>query len=206
MLPTPRPFREVRAHFDDHRVRVYQAYAKEIAIPAVAAGRFVPPFGFDRMTWIKPSFTWMMYRSGWGTKPRQEHVLAIDITRAGFEWALAHASLSSFDPAFHASQEAWKKSLAETPVRIQWDPERTLDLQPLPWRAIPIGLGGEAVRPYVEDWILSIEDISPLVARVRRAVTEGGCASAEAMVPEERPYPLSEAIRASLGCSEGPTP
>ncbi|WP_422570328.1 DUF4291 family protein, partial [Erwinia billingiae] len=29
------------------------------------------------MTWIKPSFLWMMYRSGWGMKdPGQKRILA----------------------------------------------------------------------------------------------------------------------------------
>jgi hypothetical protein len=45
------------------------------------------------MTWIKPSFTWMMHRSGWGAKERQERILAIEFLRSGFEWALAHACL-----------------------------------------------------------------------------------------------------------------
>jgi hypothetical protein len=43
---------------------VYQAYTAQIAVPAVAAGRFVDPFSRARMTWIQPSFLWMMYRSG----------------------------------------------------------------------------------------------------------------------------------------------
>lgn len=77
---------------------MYQAYAPQIARPAVVAGRFVEPFKRDRMTWVKPSFRWMMYRCGWATKPGQEHVLAIDITWAGFEWALARACLSYYDP------------------------------------------------------------------------------------------------------------
>jgi hypothetical protein len=47
--------------------------------------------------WIKPSFLWMMYRCGWATKPLQERVLAVEITRTGFEWALAHSCLSHFD-------------------------------------------------------------------------------------------------------------
>jgi Domain of unknown function (DUF4291) len=69
----------------------------------MAAGRFVPPFKRDRMTWIKPSFLWMMYRCDWATKPGQERVLAVKITRAGFEWALAHACLSHFVPHSTAS-------------------------------------------------------------------------------------------------------
>ena len=35
------------------------------------------------MTWIKPSFLWMMERSNWGRKSGQECVLAVRITRAG---------------------------------------------------------------------------------------------------------------------------
>jgi len=52
------------------------------------------------MTWIKPSFLWMMYRSGWATKPGQEHILATQITRDGFEWALhRHVSSGQLDTA-----------------------------------------------------------------------------------------------------------
>lgn len=48
--------REVRANYDDRTIVVYQAYREEIAAPAVQAQRFVAPFSFSRMTWIKPSF------------------------------------------------------------------------------------------------------------------------------------------------------
>ncbi|MDR7325687.1 hypothetical protein J2S44_005937 [Catenuloplanes niger] len=54
------PARQVRAVFTDRTITVYQAYSPEIALPALAAGHFVPPFRPGRMTWIKPSFRWMM--------------------------------------------------------------------------------------------------------------------------------------------------
>jgi hypothetical protein len=85
------PARQVRAKYSADTIIVYQAYPPEIAEPALAAGRFVAPFKRDRMTWVKPSFLWMMYRCGWATEPGQEHVLAIEITRSGFERALARA-------------------------------------------------------------------------------------------------------------------
>ncbi|MDV6014757.1 DUF4291 domain-containing protein [Haloechinothrix sp. LS1_15] len=94
----------IRAWFDDSAIRVYQAYPVEIAEAALEAGTFVPPFRMNRMTWVKPSFTWMMYRSGWGAKPGQERVLAVDITRDGFEWGLRHACLSSFSEDFYTSE------------------------------------------------------------------------------------------------------
>src|SRR3982751_2178712 len=93
------PYRQVRAAFTSSSVRVYQAYSPEIAAKAVAAQTFKPPFKRDRMTWIKPSFTWMMYRAGWGTKPGQERILGIDVSRAGFEWVLAHSVTFNFRPS-----------------------------------------------------------------------------------------------------------
>lgn len=63
---------EIRAVFDDSTITVYQAYNKYIATAAVKAQTFVPPFKTDRMTWIKPSLLWMMYRSGWATKENQD--------------------------------------------------------------------------------------------------------------------------------------
>ena len=52
--------REIRSDYDRETIVVYQAYAPAIADAALAAGRFVPPFSFGRMTWIKPSFLWLM--------------------------------------------------------------------------------------------------------------------------------------------------
>lgn len=61
--------RQVRAGFDRDTIRVYQAYPAAIADPAPAAGRFVAPFSFTRMTWIKPSRRWLAHRGDWARKP-----------------------------------------------------------------------------------------------------------------------------------------
>lgn len=180
----------IRAIFDNETIRVYQAYRSGIALPALAAGRFVPPFKMGRMTWIKPSFNWMMYRSGYASKPGQDFVLGIDITRDGFEWALAHAAFSSFTPGVHASHDEWKLDVASKPVRIQWDPERDWRLRPIDGvRAIQIGLSGEAVERYVRDWIVRIEDVTPI------AQTAAATATPNALpCMMERTYPLPPAL------------
>ena len=182
----------IRAIFDDKTIRVYQAYSPDIALPALAAGQFVPPFRLGRMTWIKPSFNWMMYRSGYASKPGQEVVLGIDITREGFEWALANAALSRFTPGIHSSHDAWKQEVDCKPVRVQWDPERDWRLHPIDCvRAIQIGLSGVAVERYVRDWTVRIEDVTPLAQ-----------AAASATVPTafpcmmEMPYPLPSGLTA----------
>jgi hypothetical protein len=180
--------REVRALFDDETITVYQAYAPEIAEPALAAGTLVPPFKRDRMTWIKPSFLWMMHRSGWATKPGQERVLAVRISRDGFEWALRHASLS------HDAARAQTR-----PVRVQWDPERSLRLERLRHRAIQVGLGGEAVGRYVDEWITSLSDVTALAHELHALVEAGNLDAAQAGLPVERPYDLPADVRAAIG-------
>ncbi|WP_371497251.1 DUF4291 domain-containing protein [Kitasatospora sp. NBC_00374] len=190
--------RRIRAAYDDGSLVVYQAYPAAIAEPALAAGTFVAPFKRERMTWIKPSFRWMMYRSGWGAKAGQERVLAVRITREGFEWALGHACLSHYDRDRHASAAEWKAQLRESPVRIQWDPERSTRLGPLPHRAIQIGLTGPAVHHYVGEWITGIEDVTALAHEAHALVRDGRPQAADALIPAETPYPLPAALAARI--------
>lgn len=197
------PVRQVRARFDERTVRVYQAYSHEIADAALAAQTFKPPFKRERMTWIKPSLTWMMYRAGWGGKVGQERVLGIDILRAGFEWALAHSALSHFDQTMHSSVEEWQRLIEQSPVRLQWDPERSITLEALPWRAIQVGLGGVAVDAYVDTWIVGVEDMTPLVTELKSLVAMGDIVGAERRRPIERPYPLPKEIAERAGCQAG---
>jgi hypothetical protein len=183
------PYLEVRADHDAQTIVVYQAYRPEIAEAAVAAQRFVPPFSLGRMTWIKPSFLWMMERCGWATKPDQERVLAVRLTRAGWEEALAEACLSHEDTRGAA-------------VVVQWDPERTVRGGKLAHRSIQVGLGRAIVRRYVEVWTTEIRDLTPLVARMRALRKAGDWERLTQLLPPERPYPLSSPLRRRLGMPE----
>ena len=184
----------VRAAFDDDAVIVYQAYSPVIGEEAVRLQTFGPAFSLGRMTWIKPSFGWMLYRSGFGRKPGQERVLRISISHDGFRAALAAAVPSSFQRHLYAERDAWDAALRASPVRYQWDPDRDLGLVALPRRAIQLGIAGPFVRRYVEEWIRRIEDVTPLA----HAVANG----ARPPVPDERPYPLEPATLRSLGCTD----
>lgn len=195
------PERQVRAVFTARAITVYQAYSPEIAEPALAAGTFVPPFNLGRMTWIKPSFLWMMHRSGWATKPGQERVLAIQITREGFEWALSHSALSHYEPGICASQQEWADRKHASPVRVQWDPERSLDLAPLPWRSIQVGLSGEAASLYVHEWITSITDVTTTAHTIRDLAAAGEHEAARAVLAAEQPYELPAKLRHLVGAT-----
>lgn len=193
----------IRANFTSQTVRVYQAYSPAIASPALRAGRFVPPFKTDRMTWIKPSFNWMMYRSGYASKPGQETILAIDISRKGFDWALQNAVLTSFEPQCHESHEAWRKDLALRPGRVQWDPERDWMLRPIgSLRTIQIGLGPIAVQRYASQWIVRIEDVTEK-ARECGAARGCPCPAPPIDLPSlaERDYPVEASVATRILCT-----
>jgi Domain of unknown function (DUF4291) len=198
--------RLARAAYDDKTITVYQAYSPPIAGAAVAAGAFVPPFSRDRMTWIKPSFGWMMQRCGWARKPGQERVLAVSLRRDGFEWALAHSCLSHFEAGTYASPSEWEAAKAASPVRIQWDPDRSLTGERLSRRAIQIGLSGPAVRSYASEWITGIRDITALVHHVEELARARRIAEAARRLPAERVYPLSPALAARIGADPSPEP
>jgi hypothetical protein len=188
----------VRARHTADTVTVYQAYRPEIGGPAARHGRFPAAWKRDRMTWIKPSFLWMMYRCGWGLKEGQETVLAVEIGRDGFAWALRNSCLSHYVPEVHENRTAWQRELRRSPARVQWDPERDLRFTPLPYRSLQLGLSGEAAARYADEWIVGIEDVTPLARQVHGLVRAGDLDAATALLPEERPYPVADEVLAHL--------
>ncbi len=193
------PLHEIRADYDRETLVVYQAYPAAIAKPAVAAGRFVPPFSMQRMTWIKPSFTWMMARSNWATRSGQEHVLAVRIRRDGFESALREAVLTSFQPGVYPDAEAWSAAFSEAIVHVQWDPERSLRGAKLEHRSIQVGISRHRIERFVNEWIVGLEDITARVHKMRDFLTAASVDRARRLQPKERPYPVSDDIAARLG-------
>ncbi|MCZ4605177.1 DUF4291 domain-containing protein [Streptomyces sp. Lzd4kr] len=192
------PQRVIRAAYAESTITVYQAYSPEIGLPAAQEGRFPSVWKRDRMTWIKPSFLWMMYRCGWGAKAGQETVLAVEVDRDGFEWALRHACLSSYARGVHPDRAAWQRELKRAHARVQWDPERDLHLQPLPYRSLQLGLSGEAVRRYADEWTVSIRDVTPLAHEIHALVNGGDLDSATRLLPQERAYPTGGELLAHL--------
>ena len=182
------PQYEIRAQHTASTVTVYQAYRPLIGLPAARDGRFPAAWKRDRMTWIKPSFLWMMYRCGWAAKEGQETVLAVEITREGFDWSLEHAELSHYVRGVHADRATWQRNLRRAPARIQWDPERDLHLNPLPYRSLQLGLSGEAARRYADEWTVSIRDVTPLAREIHGLVRAGEHGAASALLPAEHPY------------------
>lgn len=188
--------RQIYADYDDEGIYVYQAYKPEIVKAALRKGTFAEGFGLDRMTWIKPSFGWMLYRSGYATKQNQEAILRIKITHDGWLTILRHSVESTRNAQLYADDATWRQALETSEVRHQWDPERHINGEKLEQRAIQVGIRGATVRAYVNEWILQLEEVTTLTRAIHEAIKRG---QPLPDVPEERVYAVDEDIQARLG-------
>lgn len=176
--------KHILALFDEESVIVYQAFKPSIAEYAVKHQRFGgDEFSFDRMSWIKTNFLWMMYRCGWASKKNQERVLAVTISRSGFEQILAHAYTVEF-------QKSRKLQTSGIDVRLQWDPDHSPTYGKCMRRAIQLGLKGEILKKYGTEWVRSIEDITDFVHEQKKILDETGNENID--VAKETVYPVTD--------------
>ena len=190
---------EIRADYDRDTIVIYQAYRPNISDAALQAERFVAPFSLHRMTWIKPSFLWLMHRSNWGKKRGQERILAVRITRVGWEKALSLAVMTSFKAGVFTSLADWEERFAVAQVHLQWDPERSLRGAGLPYYSIQVGLSRHIIREYVQEWVVAIEDYSTRARKICHLLESGRAYEAKRLLPAEHVYPVSEALGIRLG-------
>jgi len=191
----PRSGRHILAQYDDESVIVYQAYRPEIGRYAAEHGAFGAGFSFSRMTWIKPNFLWMMFRSGWGTKIDQEVTLAIRVKKAGFDALLRAAVPSGYDARSGGTEDEWRRALKTSAVRLQWDPDHDPSGAKVERRAIQLGLRGEALERYAQQWLIAIDDISEFVAE-QRQYAQSPATYAQLQTPSEAVYPITDADNA----------
>jgi hypothetical protein len=165
----PKTGQHILAQYDEETILVYQAYRPAIGHFAVENQFFGGEFSFSRMSWIKTNFLWMMYRSGWGTKPSQDVTLAIRLRRTFFDHVLEIAVPSGYDSKMHDSKEDWKSKAANSNVRLQWDPDHDPTGTKEDRRAVQLGLRGSVLAEYGRDAIVEILDLSEFVAKQRLA-------------------------------------
>ena len=239
-IPPKPPTRQIRAHQeqedDGTTITVYQAYPSTIATAAVINQRLdaSPDFRTTRMTWIKPSWAWMLYRSGYSYKdPGQEHILAIKMKRDGFlrllaRGVLTHGNSASPHPRQNQQQQQLettsdspratsterekareskrKDRLQSLDVKIQWDPERTVRLDSLNYRSIQIGIPAGLVKEWVQNMIVSIEDVTDKARELKKILDERPEVTDEELVemgliPEETEFEVPAELRSRLGMS-----
>lgn len=184
----PQEGRHIMAQFNDESLIVYQAYSHQIAEFAVKHQYFGDGFSYARMSWIKPNFLWMMFRSGWAGKVGQERVLAIRIRRSFFDEILSCAVVSSYDAAAYPDQVAWKQAIETSDVRLQWDPDHDPAGNCVKRRAVQLGLRGETLRRYGKEAILEISDMTAFVREQYRHLASTEQMQDNLLLPTEIVY------------------
>jgi hypothetical protein len=195
----PREGRHILAQYDATSIIVYQAFRPDIVRSAVTHGHFAEGFSLSRMSWIKPNFLWMMFRSGWAQKPDQEAIVAVRLLRSAFDAILGAAVQSSFVREIHGTEEAWKSAVASSDIRLQWDPDHDPRGQKVERRAIQIGLRGPTLARYASEWILGVEDVTDFVREQHANAGD----HERLLLPREEVYPIADAaVAAKLGVSD----
>jgi len=192
-------YQEIRAEFDNETITVYQAYNKQIALPAIKNNKFEKPFSFNRMTWIKPSFLWLMERSNWGNKSNQDYILGIKIKREYWDNALSLGILTDPDKEIYTSGYEWEKQFKVAKIHIQWDPESTLKGGKLRERTIKVGISRFLIEEYNNDWIDKIVDLTPLVKKMDVLRKAGKYDQVKRLLPKEKVYSLNKDIELRIG-------
>ena len=196
----PKEGRHILAQFDEETIVVYQAYNAAIGCFAAKHGRLGGDFSYSRMSWVKPNFLWMMYRSGWGTKTNQEITLALRIRRPFFDSLLATAVSSTWDRQQFASEQEWSTAISKSSVRVQWDPDHDPFGAKLNRRAIQLGLRGETLVAFGQQELVEVIDLSEFVAHQRAVILSGSLS--RLITPRERIYrPANDTLATRLRLS-----
>jgi hypothetical protein len=137
------------------------------------------------------------YRCSYSRKvPRQDRVLAIKMKHSDFQHLLSLACVT------HSNGSRLSAENRQKPVRVQWDPERSPNLQVFSYRSIRIGISSNINLKWINKWIISIEDVTENVHASRKAV-DGGILDVKVLrekglFPEERVYEVDERLRETL--------
>lgn len=188
----PKTGRHIVGYQEDDAIVVYQAYKHGIANFAVA-NQYLggAEYSYNRMSWIKPNFLWMMYRCGWAEKENQERVLALWVGKKDFDAIIREAVFSSFAPDVYANHAQWQDELNNKDVRLQWDPDHDPYGRKVERRAIQLGLKGKVLERFGKQSIKRIEDVTDFVRQQKKYVDSKQLEKVE--VPIETIYEVADA-------------
>lgn len=171
-LRLPISGKQIIGRKENESIVVYQAFNLNIASYAVQHQKFGgDSYSFNRMSWIKPGFLWMMHRAGWAQKENQERILAITLPIVHFKTILSEATITSYEAELYASHDSWKRELDQTEVRLQWDPDHDPFGNKLERKAIQIGMKGAILKIFCTEWITGVEDVTEFVKNEHQKLT-----------------------------------
>jgi hypothetical protein len=172
--------------FSSSAFLLYQAFNDQIADYAVANQKFegAPGYSESRMTWTKPNFLWMMYRSNWAKRANQTRILGLWLKLDSF-----HELLQSTRKTIDKGKDTKHGASSSGAVTIQWDPDHTPNGDEMTKRALQIGVKSVSWWKTGERFE-GIVDMTPLVVAIRdHAKTKNGLYP-KLFIPQEKLYLL----------------
>ena len=185
------------ANYDDDGVFVSQAFKPKIVQVAVEQNKFGKGFGVDRISWIKPSLGWMLRRSKYATKHRMEAIAKIKLSHISWLEILHQSVPTHFDARIFSTEMEWQSALKNSDVIHQWDPERALNGKRLERQAIQIGLRGDVLKKYKDEYVIEVTDLTALAKEIGYASKNRNPLPNE--IPIEKEYPINENLKTKLG-------
>ncbi len=192
------PTRKVYCDFDDEGVYVYQILNPSVVRGALETGKFAKNYAVDRTVWIKPSFAWVLHRTYAGSKNKMQAIARIKISHAAWLQILEESVQSHYDDEIYGDRMLWQIALKRADAICQWDPERDLSGKPVGRQSIQIGLKAPILKQFAHEFVLHVEDVSPLASKIAQLAKDGVMDFPP--VPLEREYPIEEDLAARLGC------
>lgn len=121
----------------------------------------------DRMTWMKTSLLWTLYRSDWATKERQERIVEVQVQPTYIEELVAKA-VKTKDPQANNSKVLYQKDPDRAILGKIWNKG-----QDNYWlkarRTMQIGIRGSELERYINEIVpTNLTDITATVNRVNK--------------------------------------
>jgi hypothetical protein len=171
--------RALIASFDAESVVAYQAFPEALGAEIVARRGLGGGWRFDRHTRLQTSWRFVADRYAFGDRLHRSRILAIHVSRAGFDALVTAALTAEWDPALYKTSGAWRLATRFAPVLVEW-----IDETP---RFV---VHGPLVRQLATEWVVDLRDVSAEF----RALRDG-----EARAPQEADYPVPPDVAARIG-------
>lgn len=195
----PESGRQIIGYEEEGGVYLYQSFDAATAAYAVVRQKFGgTSYDFAETAWMTPSFLWMMDYSGWSSKPGKNRVLAIQISREGFEEILREGVYDKFNEDMYDEESVWREAVQNSDVRIEWDNDYNVKGKKLSRETLQIGLKSTVLVNFNRKYIQRIVDVTPFAEKQYKKMDEN---PEEVLVVEEKVLDLPEDIieRYSLG-------
>lgn len=94
----------------------------------------------------------------------------------------------------------------DSDVKVQWDTERSPRPDRLDHRSIQVGVRDSTWAQWIEDWVITVEDVTCKAKRLKAALDAEPAVSEQdllrqGLLPQDKPFEVPGTLRDALGIS-----